>query len=257
MSWVRLLGVVLALAAAGLVRAEPAGTGVDLLILAADEPTLQPLLARLKNTHLEVHAVWKFWLGQLEGKNVVIARTEGDPLNAVAVTTLAIREHAPRLIFNYGTARAHDPSLRPGDIVISEKFAAFDGINSPQAPLGAGSDALKWTRLPHALMTGNELEEYTTFFPADKPAAELASALRSDRGRVLLGVLGSANQENHEPERIALLREQWRTSSEDTESAHIAGCAALFHIPVIGARVIDGSPAQAAEFAARFLATWK
>lgn len=256
----RWLAVLFAFFATEFVQAEttrPAAIGTDLVVLAADDRTLQPLLQRLENSHIEVHAVWTFWVGQLDGKSVVLARAEGDPLNAVAATTLAIRLYPPRLILTFGTARAHDPALRPGDVVISEKFAAFDGINSPPTPLGGGSDALQWTPLPHALMTGNEIEKYTKFFPADAAAAECAITLKADRGRVLRGVLGSANQENHEPERIALLRSQWQTSSEDAESAHIAGCAALFNIPVVGIRVIDGSPAEAAEIASRFLAKWK
>ena len=257
MSWPRLLTIAFGLSLVVTARAEFTEGQVDLLVLAADDSMLQPILARLENSRVEVHAVWKFWLGKLDGKSAVVARTEGDPLNAVAVTTLAIRHHPPRLIVTFGSARPHDPSLRAGDVIISEKFAAFDGINSPSVPLGGGSDALQWTPLPHALMAANEVERYTVFFEADQTATAFAATLKSARGRVMLGVLGSANQENHEADRIALLHAQWSTSTEDTESAHIAGCAQLFHIPVIGIRVVDASPEESAEIASRFIASWK
>ncbi len=39
---------------------------------------------------------------------MVLTRTEGDPLNAVAATTLAVRRYSPKLVVTYGTARAHD-----------------------------------------------------------------------------------------------------------------------------------------------------
>jgi adenosylhomocysteine nucleosidase len=247
--------VVLAIFAAALRAA--AAQPVDLLILAADDATLQPLVGRLASPRIETRAAWTFWLGQLDGKTVALARTEGDPLNAVAATTLAIRLHPPRLIFCYGIARAHDPALRPSDVVIAENFAAFDGLVSPPTALGGGSDPLKWEKLPHALISDGDKENYVLTFPADPAARDLALTITAPHGRVLRGILGSAHQINREPDRVAFLREQWHTSTEDGESAHIAGCAALLGVPIIGARVVDGGPADAADFAARFIAAWK
>ena len=98
---------------------------------------------------------------------------------------------------------------------------------------------------------------YVLTFPADPAARDLALAVPAPHGRVLRGILGSANQINREPDRIAFLREQWHTSTEDGESAHVAGCAALLAVPIVGARVVDGTPAEAADFATRFIAAWK
>jgi adenosylhomocysteine nucleosidase len=68
-----------------------------------------------------------------------------------------------------------------------------------------------------------------------------------------MGVLGSANQVNREADRINLIRAQWNTSTEDGESAHIAGCALLFGVPVVGLRVVDGTQAEVAALVAHFL----
>ena len=73
------------------------------------------------------------------------------------------------------------------------------------------------------------------------------------RGRVIAGVLGSAAQVNREADRIAYLHQQWHTSSEDNDSAHIAGCALLLRTPVIGLRIIEGTPAESAALAMQFL----
>jgi adenosylhomocysteine nucleosidase len=229
---------------------------VDLLLIAADDALLQPLVQQLKQPQTETHAAWTFWRGTLAGKSILLARSEGDPLNAVAATTLAVRLHPPRLILTYGTARPHDPALQTGDIVVSASFAAFDGMVSPHLGAGEGSHPLQWHPLPHMLMGPEEKERTLETFPADTRAAAIALALKPARGRVLSGVLGSANQVNREADRVAWLHGTWHTSTEDGESAHIAGCAALLGIPVVGVRVVDGTAAQAADFALNFVEAW-
>lgn len=234
-----------------------AAHAADVLLLAADDATLQPVLQQLENSSKTTRAAWTFWSGRLEAKSVVVARTEGDPLNAVAVTTLALRSDPPRLVVVFGAARAHDPALKSGDVVVSERFAAFDGIISSVGPAGAGSNALTWIKRPHPLITAGEKETPTPFFPADPAALAVARSLTPTHGRLVVGVLGSANQVNREADRIGWIRTHWQTSTEDGESAHVAGTALLLGVPVIGLRVVDGAPAQAAEFALRFIKAWK
>lgn len=216
------------------------------LLLAATEEELQPLLARLEGKQTETRAAWQFWTGRLAGKSVVLTRTEGDPLNAVAATTLAIRRHQPKLVLTFGPARPHDPALRPGDVVLSREFAAFDGMFSPHRELGAGSTPLAWHKLLHPIMTPGEQETRQERFPADATTLARAEKLPLPRGRLVPGVLGSANQVNREADRIAWLHEKWGTSSEDGESAHVGGTALLLGVPAFGLRVIDGQPGEAA-----------
>jgi adenosylhomocysteine nucleosidase len=228
----------------------------DVLLVAADAE-LQPLIKQLASPRSETRAAWTFWLGTLAGKPVVLTRTEGDPLNAVAATTLAIRRYGPKLVITYGAARAHDPALHPGDVVVSKSFVGFDGVLSDPLPLGGGVKPLTWQRLPHAPMTPGEKEKYRDDFPADAAASAALEKLRPARGKLVTGVLGSAPQVNREADRIAYLHQLWKTSSEDTESAHIAGCALLLGVPVAGLRVIDGTPGEAAALAEQFLEGWK
>jgi len=218
------------------------------VLLAATEEELQPLLAKLGNSRTETRAGWQFWLGTLAGKQVVLTRTEGDPLNAVAATTLAIRRYSPKLVLTFGSARAHDPALRAGDVVLSREFAAFDGMFSPHRDPGDGTAPLAWHKLNHPLMTPGERESRQERFPADAASLAVAEKQTAPRGRVVSGILGSAHQVNREADRIAALRAQWGTSTEDGESAHVAGCALLLGVPAFGVRVIDGQPGEAAQF---------
>ncbi len=230
---------------------------VDILIAAATDAELQPLVARLGSPQAETRAAWQFWTGTLAGKKVVLTRTEGDPLNAVAATTLAIRHYAPKLVVTVGAARAHDPALKPGDVVVSKTFIAFDGLVSQPHGLGGGVHPLTWEKLPHAPMTPGEKEHYQEEFPADAAALAVAQKLTPARGRVIAGALGSAPQVNREADRIAWIHETWKTDCEDTESAHIAGCALLLNTPVIGLRIIDGTPAETPALATQFLEAMK
>lgn len=223
------------------------------VLLAATMEELQPLLVRMPDKKMEKRASWQFWTGTLSGKSVALTCTEGGPLNAVAATTLAIRRYSPKLVITFGSARGHDPALQPGDVVVSEKFAAFDGMVSPHRDLGTGSSSLDWHRLPHPLMTAGEKENRIADFPADQAALAVAKKLTAPRGRIVTGVLGSAHQVNREADRIAWIRTQWGTSSEDAESAHVAGCALLLRVPAIGLRVIDGADGEAAALVAQFL----
>lgn len=223
-------------------QAEP----VDLLLAAASDAELQPLLAEMHAPVMQKRAAWTFWMGTLAGKKVVLTRTEGDPLNAVAATALALRKYPARLVITFGAARPHDPALQPGDVIVSQSFAAFDGMISPHQDLGTGSDSLKWMKLLHPMVTAGERETRLEKFPADASSLQLATLLNAARGRVLPGVLGSAHQVNREADRVAWLRAQWGTSCEDGESAHIAGCAFLLGVPTLGLRVIDGADGEAA-----------
>ncbi len=237
---------------------------VDLVLIAPDDATLRPVRQRLTGAETQSRAAWTFVRGELHGKSVVLTRSEGYPLNAVAATTLALRHTPPRLVIVFGLARAHAPELRAGDIVVSERFAAFDGMITPVAALDQGSDALRWRKRPHLLVSAGEKETPTEAFPADAAALRLAQSLAVPGTRILPGVLGSAHQINREADRLAWLREHWRTSTEDGESAHVAGCALLFGVPVIGFRLIEtpeaatpGGPETIGEFARRFVEAWK
>jgi adenosylhomocysteine nucleosidase len=247
----------LLLIGAGLLGRLLAAEPVDVLLVGADETALRPVLAKVAGARAEPHAAWTLWTGDLSGKKVVLTQGEGDPLNAVAATTLAIRLHTPKLIVVFGASRPHDPSLRPGDIVVSESFAAFDGFISQHAEIDGGSHPDAWQNLPHLIMTPGEKEVPTMTFPADASARESALKLKPARGRVVAGVLGSANQINREADRIAWLRAHWNTSTEDGVSAHVAGCAQLLAVPVVGISVVDAPVTDAAEFVLRLMEVLK
>jgi adenosylhomocysteine nucleosidase len=198
---------------------------VDLLIAAATEAELAPVRAKMSGVKETTLTSWTFWSGTLAGKSVVLARTEGDPLNAVAAVTLGIRRFDPSLVLSYGIARPHDLTLKAGDVVVSEKFVAFDGFISGHRGLGEGTKLSDWKKLPHAPISSGEVETYAESFSASKDAKMAAMGLKvSGGGRIVAG--------------------------EDFESAHVAVTAKLFGVPAAGIRVISMADASAGETAA-------
>jgi adenosylhomocysteine nucleosidase len=240
-------------AASGFAQAAAPAPGTAIVIAAATDAELVPLRSHLADVRTETTAAWQFWVGSLGGRTVVLTRTEGDPLNAVAATTLAIQHHHPALVIAIGSAQALVPDLHPGDVVVSEKFAAMDGMISPVTGIGGGTHPLQWHLLPHLPMHPGEQEMPALSFPADAAAVAVAQHLSSPCGRVVVAVLGSSGQTNREADRIAWLREKWGASCADGESAPIAGCAQLLGVPALGLRVIDGKPGEAAGVALQFL----
>ena len=234
---------------AAVARAERA----DFLLAAATDGDLRPLIQHLEKPETVTRAAWTFWTGTIAGHRVAITRTEGDPLNAVAATTLGIRMFEPRLVVTFGSARPLEPGLHSGEIVVSSRFAAFDGTFTPTDIAGGGIHPLKWYKLRHPMMTPGEVEKPTQYFAADAGAVSRLEALAGKSAHVIGGTLGSANQVNREADRIEWLNKQWGVDTEDGESAHIAGCAMLLDTPVAGLRVVNGAPGDASKLILEFV----
>ena len=64
-------------------------------------------------------AHWRFFAGKIDSYPVVVSITRCGMVNASASTALALETFRPCAVINQGTAGAHDPELRRGDIVIA------------------------------------------------------------------------------------------------------------------------------------------
>ena len=77
-------------------------------------------------------------------------------------------------------------------------------------------------------------------FPCDERLGDAAMKVQTDVyvGR---GVIGSADEWNNQLDRIALLRERYKTAVEDMESAAPAELCLAYGIPFLGIRIISNS----------------
>lgn len=234
---------------------------IDLVIQGAVDAEVMPLVETLEGASRQQIASWTFWRGRLNGKAVVISRTEVGPINAVAATTLAIRTFRPGLIINQGTAGATGPDLRVFDIIVGEATVDYGAFTTKHAEAGEGSDQADWLRMPHRLRLGGEERVALPLFPCDPEAMAVALAEPNPHGRVIKGVIGSAFQFNREVDRLQWIRERYDAVSEDMESAFAGGTALGFGTPFLAIRIISDSDfyapgvhPNAAEYCARFVA---
>ena len=114
--------------------------GCDVLVQAAIEPELRPLLAALEEMKEVRIGAWTFWSGKITGKNgaksVVVSRTEVGPINAAAATALGIQAFQPAVIINQGTAGASNPELRLWDIVLGERTTDYSAFVAEHGDAG-------------------------------------------------------------------------------------------------------------------------
>lgn len=216
-----------------------------IVVQGAMQIEVEKLVGRLENATLEQIGGWNFWRGTVNGYPVIVSKTLKGIANAAAATVLAIERYHPIAIVNQGTAGGLDPELRLYDIVIGTSAVSLGAFKTPYRARGAGSSTLDW--VPLNLMAadgsaGNDPKARTVArFAADEPliAAARDTKPRYTRGRVVEGVIGSADMWNDELDRIARFRSEYDTIVEEMETAAAAQVASLLHTPFVGIRVVS------------------
>lgn len=213
----------------------------------AVDSELGPLLAALGNPSPRVIHGYSFWSGSVGGREVIVSRTEVGMVHAAAATTLLVREFAPALIINQGTAGAVDPELQVGDIVIGTASAPFGAFRTETRAKGTGVSLDGWAPLPRQLREGDERVSYERF-PSDPELRTRAMALRYEHGRLVEGIVGSADQWNREIDKLLWARERFGIASEDMESAAVHQVAKIFGVRFLPVRIISNSEHHDPEF---------
>lgn len=203
------------------------------------------LVSQLHDVSQEIRGGWVFWLGNYQGHPVIVSKTRMGLTNAAAATAIAIERYQPRAIINQGTSGGHHPDLNVFDIVLGGQTTNFGMVKTPFASHGAGSDSLQW-REAFDMLPDDEADPEPIrqrFFAGDE---ELLAAARSvqaayPHGKVVEGVIGSADCWNNELDRIAFLREHYGTLVEEMEAASVAQVAAQYGVPMAAIRVVSNN----------------
>lgn len=203
----------------------------DRLISALDEPTPYTI------------AHWKFFAGHIDGYPVVVSVTRCGGINASASTVLAIETFRPCAVINQGTAGAHDPDLRRGDIVI-----ASDCFNASawKARPSSKDQGVNYREIN--LLNLNFYDEYEsgndiTFIPVDEnlKASALSVQGRYSEGKVIEGRVATSDSWENRIDRILFLHEQFGSSCEEMETFAVAKTCRVYGVPFLGVRVISNS----------------
>jgi adenosylhomocysteine nucleosidase len=95
-------------------------------IIGAMEPEVAILKDQLENCIVTEYASFTFYEGTLAGSDVVIVQSGIGKVAAALATAFLINKYSPDYIVNTGSAGGFDPSLKVGDIVISNEVRYHD-----------------------------------------------------------------------------------------------------------------------------------
>jgi adenosylhomocysteine nucleosidase len=213
----------------------------------AVDTELKPLIEAVGNPEPVDIQGFRFWEGEIDGTRVVVSRTEVGMVHAAMATTILIREYAPRIIINQGTAGAVNPELRRGDIVLAEASVPFGAFRTSQRKRDEGVDIERWTVLPRLLREGDERVRFESF-TTDPELLARASEVPYAGGELFRGVVGSADQWNREIDKLLWAHEVFGIDSEDMETAAVHQVAYISGIPVLAVRIISNSEYHDEEF---------
>ncbi len=203
--------------------------------------------AKLDNVKQRQIGEWRFWQGTVDGYPVIVSETLKGMSNVAAATSIAAVEFKPKAIINQGTAGGHDPALHVYDIVVGKYSVNLGAFKTPHKLQGAGSNSVEWKPMDLLASKGSAGEDKNAHsirqFAADPQlmkAAEQAMPAYT-KGKVVEGVIGSADVWNSELDRIRFFHENFSTSVEEMETASAAQISSLFTIPFIGIRVLSNN----------------
>ena len=213
----------------------------------AVDSELQPLLEALGHPEPRIINGFHFWEGSIQGRSVVLSRTEMGMVNAAVATTLLIREYQPSLIINQGTAGATDPALQVSDIVIGTASVPYAAVRTAPRGEGDGVNLEEWTPLPRPLRLGDEIASFTRF-ESDPELVAWARSTPYQAGKLIPGVVGSGDQWNREIDKLVWAHRNLGVDSEDMESAAVAQVALSFGVRFVPIRIISNSEYHSPEF---------
>jgi adenosylhomocysteine nucleosidase len=206
----------------------------------AVDSELGPLIEALGNPEPRDIQGFRFWEGTIGGNRVVVSRTEVGMVHAAMATMILIRDYDPRVIINQGTAGGVNPELETGDIVLSRRSVPFGSFRTTQRQRGDGVALDTWEAMPIPLREGGERVRYFGF-DADAELLRVALDVAYAGGKLVQGVVGSADQWNREVDKLLWAHEVYGIDSEDMESASVHQVAHIYDIPFLAIRIVSNS----------------
>ncbi|HYR77556.1 MAG TPA: 5'-methylthioadenosine/S-adenosylhomocysteine nucleosidase [Pyrinomonadaceae bacterium] len=217
------------------------------IVQGAMDLEVKKLASRLDNLRVEKVGGWTFWRGTLDGYPVIVSKTMKGVSNSAAATAIAAEHYHPVAIFNQGTAGGHVPELHVYDIVLGKYSVNLGAFRTAYRKPGQGGDFRGWIPLDLLVSEDSAGENPNAHimrrFQGNEQLLAAAESVKHlyRKGRVVQGVIGSAEIWNSELDRIQWFHRQYGTTVEEMETASAAQIAGFFQIPFLGIRVLSNN----------------
>lgn len=177
-----------------------------------------------------------FWIGKLEGKDVIVVNSDIGMTNAAMTTQLLIDKFQPKEIIFTGICGGIDPGNRIGDIVIPEFWVTHDYGVYNQEGFKTG-----WI---YVWLSEKQASDTVTFFSVDRSLLQVAQKvepqLKSILGRaprIKVGGNGASGSSFiDQVEKREWLKEKLDAQIVDMESAAVVQVAQINGVPVLVVR---------------------
>ncbi|MFC5466679.1 5'-methylthioadenosine/S-adenosylhomocysteine nucleosidase [Lederbergia graminis] len=202
---------------------------MKIAIIGAMDEEIELLREQIADKNEEIVAGSVFITGTLHGKDVVLLRSGIGKVNAAMSTTILMERYQPDYIINTGSAGGYNPSLKIGNLVISNEVRHHDvdvtafGYEYGQVP-----------QLPAAFKANEALL---------RTAIEGAKKLPSIHA--VTGLIATGDTFMSDPERVEFVRKTFKDlQAVEMEGAAIAQVAHQYGIPFVVIRALSDIAGQ-------------
>jgi len=194
-------------------------------IIGAMEQEVAVLREKIENLVTENFAGLDFYLGTIEGVDVVVSKSGIGKVAASVSATLLIEKYAPDCIINTGSAGGFDPKLNVGDVVIGSEVRHHD-VDLTVFGYEIGQCAqMPAAYLPHPAL------------------AEVASTAAQSAGQdiqVVQGLIATGDTFMADPAKVEYARSNFPSMQAcEMEAAAIAQTCHLFDLPFVVIRSLS------------------
>lgn len=195
-------------------------------IIGAMEMEIEGLKKRMSITKEEEICGLKYYVGTLEGKDVVVVKCSPGKVNAALCAQTIILRYEPKLIINPGVAGGIGDNVYIGDLVVGTACVQYDcdttALGEPKGNLSTNKGEL--VHLPCH-------KEYSELF--SETAAEVYE------GKVHRGIVATGDQFVADPVKCLELKRDFEAMACEMEGGSIAQACFLADIPFVALRSIS------------------
>lgn len=202
-------------------------------ILGAMKIEVEALKEELINPRVETISSIDFYLGELWGREVVIATCGVGKVNAALAAQTLIMRYQPGLVINTGVAGGYSNELNIGDIVIGDSAFQHDvdttAVGDPKC-LVSGVNRIKFPCEPRYV---KKLEE---------------AALHLKSLKVKVGTIATGDQFINDGTKLAAIAEEFRALAFEMETGSIAQVCYINGVDFAAIRAISDNGNEDSSF---------